>query len=279
MNGIIRVFPRRTSYTPVDDYAFIGLPPMNLPAHREVRVSCVFTWDKALAEELAYQWEGRTDKPVTLGGPAFGSPAGEHTPGLYIKPNIIFTTRGCNNGCGWCSVPRVEGRLWELPVVAGNVIQDNNFLQASRRHKEKVFAMLRTQRGICFRGGLEAGLVDDHFIDGIRDLRIAELWLACDTNAALPVFKRAVAKLSKAGYNREKIRCYVLVGDDMAANETRLLEVYHAGAMPFAQLYQPFENEKLAYSDEWKAFHRLWSRPAIIRARVRQLTQSGDSHT
>ncbi len=27
MNGIIRVFPRRTSYTPDGSYAFVGLPP------------------------------------------------------------------------------------------------------------------------------------------------------------------------------------------------------------------------------------------------------------
>lgn len=25
---IIRVFPKRTSYTPIDDYVFIGMPPL-----------------------------------------------------------------------------------------------------------------------------------------------------------------------------------------------------------------------------------------------------------
>ena len=279
MNGIIRVFPRRTSYTPDDGYALIGMPPMVLPEHREVHVSCVFSWDKAYAEDLAYQWEGRTNKPVKLGGPAFGSLVDEFEQGMYLKPNIVFTTRGCNNNCPWCAVPKTEGRLRELPLTLGNVIQDNNFLQAGRIHKDKVFNMLRTQRQICFKGGLESNLINDHFVAAVTSLKIAELWLACDTDAAIPAFKRACAMLVKAGFSRNKIRCYVLIGDDMDKNEARLREVYHAGAMPFAQLYQPFSDEKLAYSDEWRKFHRMWSRPAAIRAHVEKGTHFQDFNT
>ena len=130
---IIRVFPRKTSYTPDDEYAFVGMPPIFLPEHDEVHVSCTFTWDKAYAEELAFQWEGRTNKPVRLGGPAYNSPAEDFIPGMYIKRNIIFTTRGCNNNCPWCCVPKLEGKLQELPVVPGNWIQDNNFLHKNIR--------------------------------------------------------------------------------------------------------------------------------------------------
>lgn len=111
MNGIIRVFPNRNSYTPTDGYAFYGMPPIKamIPEHNEVHISCAFTWDKGLCEELAFQWEGATNRPVKLGGPAFGSPAEDFKPGMYIKPNIAFTTRGCNNNCPWCCVPKLEG--------------------------------------------------------------------------------------------------------------------------------------------------------------------------
>jgi len=281
MNGIIRVFPTRTSYTPADEYTFIGMPPslLPIPEHREVHISCIFSWDRKYAEDLAYQWECRTNKPVKIGGPAFGSYAEDFTQGMYIKPNIVFTTRGCNNNCPWCIVPSIEGKLRELPVVAGNIIQDNNFLQSSRANKDKVFDMLKTQRQICFKGGLEAGLVDGHFVDAVSGLRIDELWLACDTDGALPAFKRACAKLTKAGFNREKIKCYVLIGDDMDKNEARLQEVYHAGAMPFAQLYQPYKDEKLKYSDDWERFRRMWSRPAATRAHVEKGTHYRDFQT
>jgi hypothetical protein len=275
MNGIIRVFPRRhKQYTPTDNYAFIGLPPLPelIPEHKEIHVSCTFTWDKSECEELAYQWEGQTNKPVKLGGPAFGSPADDFIQGMYIKPNIIFTTRGCNNQCTHCGVPNLEGRLKELPICQGNIIQDNNFLQASRKHKDKVFEMLKTQRGVCFKGGLQSDLIDDYFINGITSLRISELWLACDTDEALPAFKQATAKLIKAGFNREKIKCYALIGDDMNKNESRLQEIYHAGAMPFAMLYRDFTDTKIIYSKDWELFARQWQRPASIIAHMEKGT-------
>lgn len=279
---ILRVFPRRTSYTPDDDLAFVGMPPLPsfIPEHDEIHVSCTFTWDKKQCEELAFQWEGQTNKPVKLGGPAYGSEAYDFIQGLYIKQNIIFTTRGCNNHCPWCCVPKLEGSLRELLVCQGNVIQDNNFLQASRAHKEKVFDMLRTQYGVCFRGGLEADLVDDHFVDNITSLRIKELWLACDTDARLPEFKKACEKLRRAGFSRDKIHCYVLsYGKNMDSDEARARSVYEAGAMPFMQLYRDFSDKKTEYSKEWNAFARMWQRPAAIRAHMEKGTDFRNFNT
>ena len=270
---ILRVFPKQTSYTPTDDLAFVGPPPMAafIPEHDEVHVSCTFTWDMDECEDLAYQWEGATRAPVKLGGPAYHSQTDGFTPGLYVKKGIIFTSRGCNNNCPWCGVRQIEGKLRELPVVEGNVIQDNNFLQCSRQHKDKVFDMLRSQRGICFRGGLETDLIDDHFVSNITSLRIAELWLACDTDAQLPRFKTACKKLTDAGFNRNQIKCYSLIGHDMEAEEQRNREIYRAGAMPFSQLERDFSRKKTEYSAEWKAFERTWQRPAATVAHMRQI--------
>lgn len=272
MKRIVRVFCRRTSYTPDDEMAFVGPPPrLFVPEHDEIHISCTFTWDKPLAEDLAYQWEGVTNKPVKLGGPAYESPAEEFIPGMYVKKGITFTSRGCNNACPWCMVHRVEGPLREIPITPGNIIQDNNFLQCSRAHKSKVFDMLRTQRGICFRGGLETDLVDDHFVDACRGLRIAELWLACDTDAQLPRFRKACEKLVNAGFTRHQIKCYSLIGHDMEAEEQRNREIFRCGAMPFSQLERDFSEEKTEYSKEWRAFERTWQRPAATVAHMREV--------
>ena len=281
LNGIIRVFPERNSYTPEDEYTFYGNPPLDIfiPEHKEIHVSCTFTWDKKRCEDLAYQWEGRTNKPVKLGGVAYQSESKDFVQGMYMKSNIIFTTRGCNNNCPWCIVPKFEGSLKELPILQGNIIQDNNFLQASKAHKNKVFDMLRTQKTICFKGGLEAELIDDHFIDGISSLKISELWLACDTDSALPKFKKAVEKLKKVGFNRNKINAYALIGDDMDKNEARLQEIYNAGAMPRAQLYRDFSDTKTEYSKEWKSFERMWQRPAATKAHMERGTDFRDFST
>jgi len=268
---IIRVFPQRTSYTPDDDYVFIGEPPgMFIPEHDEIHISCTFTWDIPYCEHLKYQWEPYTEKPVRVGGVAYGSPCDTFTAGLYVKQGITFTSRGCNNLCRWCAVPNKEGRIKELPIVAGNIIQDNNFLQTSKEHKEKVFEMLKSQKGICFKGGLQANLVDDHFINGISELSIKELWLACDTDSSFTAFEKACKKLIDAGYTRNHIRCYALIGQEENINqaEDRLMAIYEVGALPFSQLFQPIVGERIKYNDEWKAFNRKWSRPAIYKSEM-----------
>ena len=271
--NILRVFVRRTSYTPTDKMVRIGSPgiwDMDIECD-EVHISVPFTWDMDEAEVLADEWEAVTRKPVKIGGPAYHSPAEDFTPGLYVRKGIIFTSRGCNNNCPWCGVRQMEGTLRELPICEGNIIQDNNFLQCSRKHKDKVFDMLRSQHGICFRGGLETNLIDDHFIDGISNLRIKELWLACDTDAALPAFKRACEKLTRAGFSRDKIRCYSLIGHDMEKEEARNREIWNAGAMPFSQLELDFTRQKKEYSKDWRAFQRLWQRPAAMRAHMKEV--------
>lgn len=264
---ILRVFLKRTPYTPKDNMVLIGMPPVDelIPEHDEVHITCIFTWDKEKCLSLQNEWQARTDKPVKVGGPAFGSKARSFRQGMYIKQNIIFTSRGCNNNCPWCRVRQLEGKLNELPIVPGNWIQDNNFLQCSRRHKDKVFEMLKTQSGVHFMGGLEADLIDDHFLEAVRGLKIRKMFLACDTDAAIPAMERAVKKLRSAGFSQDHIHCYALIGDDMSANEERLRRIYHAGAMPRAQLYRPYEDTKKRYPPEWNAFGRVWSRPCMTK--------------
>lgn len=290
MNDILRIFPnKRNQYTPDDDLVYCANHKLDVPfdllamcrkEYKEVHISCTFTWDKAFCEELAYQIEPFTKgRPIKLGGVAYGSPSEDFVQGMYIKHNIIFTSRGCNNACPWCIVTKLEGGLKELPICQGNIIQDNNFLQTSRQHKDKVFNMLKTQKTICFKGGLEPDLIDSHFIDNITNLRISELWLACDTDGTIPIFKKACEKLVKAGFNNNKIKCYALIGDNMEQNEARLREIYNAGAMPFAQLYRDFSEIKTEYSKDWNAFARMWQRPAATSAHMKKGTSYKDFST
>ena len=50
---IIRVFPRKTSMTPIDELVRINETPDLLDEADEVHVSCLFSYEKSRAEELA----------------------------------------------------------------------------------------------------------------------------------------------------------------------------------------------------------------------------------
>lgn len=269
MARIVRVFPRRTSMTPRDDYAFVGDPPLFLPPGNEVHVDCTFTWDMAEASRLFRAW-AKHYPVVKLGGPVYsgmpGLSPGEFVPGLYVRKGVTFTSRGCNNRCPWCLVRQP---LFEIKIHPGNNILDNNLLQCSKEHIANVFDMLRSQHGISLSGGLDARELNDSIADDLRSLRIKQLFFACDTKEAIKPLERAKRKLD--GFTRNQLRCYVLLAfnnETISQAQERLEAVYELGFMPFAQLYQP-PDRYIKYSREWRSLARTWSRPAATKAFMR----------
>lgn len=271
-NRILRVFIRKTSQTPVDDYVRIGMPDLFMPKDVDkVHISTIFSWDKEEAIRLQKNYLQYYPK-VIVGGPAFanGSYNSKFISGKYVKKGITITTRGCNFSCPWCLVPKYEGRFREINIESGNIIQDNNILLASRDHLRKVFDMLKTQKGIRFVGGLDKRLLLDWHIEELRSLKIKELWLSFDSWNNEISFMRVMERLKKAGFSRNQIRCYVLVGfnEPIQKGENRLKFVYEFGALPYIQVYQPISGVKRfagETSREDNLFVRRWSRPAIIK--------------
>jgi len=259
---IARIFPTKTSMSPNDPDVYFDNPFLYTPNYDEVHISVTFTWDIPRARELAINWE--TKGKVKIGGCAFDDPGQEFIPGLYLKKGVVITSRGCPNHCSFCFVPKREGKIREIEVKEGNIIQDNNLLACSDRHINLVFDMLKNQKAIEFKGGLEKQRVTDKIAKRLSGLRIKELWLACDQANSLKPLEKAIKILNKNGFNQNKIHCFVLIGNDMIENQNRLREVYRLGAMPFAQLLRNENNQ--SYTKEWKQFARKWSRPAIIRS-------------
>jgi len=262
---VIRVFPRRNKWTPTDDLAFVGFPPMFLPEPQPVRISCVFTWDIPLAERLYMAWAQVFDD-VQLGGPAYGDQGGEFIPGRFIKDGVTITSRGCIRRCPWCFVPGREGWIREIAIKPGHIIQDNNLLACSKPHQEKVFEMLRCQKkAAVFSGGIDTRLLTKWHRELFDSIRINELWFACDSAAQLPQLEHAADIL--AGISPRKRRCYTMIGfggESIFDAEKRLERVFDLGFFPFCQLYQNAERKE--YTREWKMLQRKWSRPAAYVA-------------
>jgi len=266
---MIRVFPRRTKWTPDDDLAFIGDPGLFLPENQPVRISCSFTWDIPEIERLYRAWSAYYDD-VEIGGPAFGDPGAEFEPGVFLKKGITITSRGCPKECPWCFVHPREGDIRELVIKDGWILQDNNILACSFEHVQAVFKMLARQPvPITFHGGLDAEFLTERHVPLFDMIRFRELWFACDHLGA-------VSHLEKAGelfshLHRNKKRCYVLVGfegEKLHHAERRLEKVWDLGFLPFAMPYQG--DEKTVYDDDWKRLIKTFSRPAATKAHMKR---------
>jgi hypothetical protein len=264
---IARVFPRRTSATPADELAFVGDPPLFLPTVDEVHISCAFTWDRPEAERLARAWTNHGCK-VRLGGPAYGTPAGEFTPGMYVKTGMTITSRGCVRHCPFCLVPQREGNLRLLEIKPGWDILDNNLLACPRRHIEAVLNMLEGQpRAARFTGGIDARLCRPWFAKRLGRMCPQILYTAYDLLGARPHVERTIKMLRGEGLTQRQVGCYVLVGyaaDTVDQAEARLQWVFQAGGMPFAMFYRPPDEARRAVPPSWGSFVRRWNRPACI---------------
>src|ERR1051326_5965905 len=114
---MLRVFARKTHWTPTDELAFYGPPPLlNRPDAQPVSVSVTFTWDIQRGEQLARQWSAHYSD-VSIGGPAYARPGKyplDFTPGMFLKDGCTITSRGCPKACGYCGVSVTEGPLQEI---------------------------------------------------------------------------------------------------------------------------------------------------------------------
>lgn len=270
---IARVFPRKTSMTPTDSLAYINCPPplIGIPEIDEVHVSVAFSWDMERAEQLAEAWRV-VGVPVTMGGPAFNQPGGAFIPGMYVKEGMVITSRGCPNHCWFCAVPKREGGLRELYIHDGYNVLDDNILACSDQHVSMVFNMLaRQEHKPIFTGGLEAKILRYWHAVELRKLHPQRMYFAYDTADDYEPLVDAGRMLREVGFTfaSHVLCCYVLIGhpnDTMEKAEKRLRDTVKAGFMPYAMLYK---NEKGDADDQWRTFQRLWVRPQIVAARIK----------
>jgi len=275
---LIRVFPRKTRATPTDALAYFGAPDMFAEAD-EVHVSVTFTYDKAIAEQLAEQW--KYVAPVKIGGVAYGDTSLEFVPGRYIKPGYTITSRGCPRRCWFCSVPKKWPTVNHLPIYDGWNVLDDNLLACKRDHVEAVFDMLRRQKlptngRIEFSGGLEALSLEDYQVDLLASLKPRpNCFFAYDPGDAFETLESAARRMIAAGFTAKshRLRTFVLIGypkDTLDLANARLQQMISIGFTPFAMLWKPetASQEKYRPGPEWRRFQRSWARPAMIHAQA-----------
>lgn len=261
---ILRIFPRKTKGTPLDKDVIINRSPGFFDEADEIHISVAFTWDLSLADRLYKEWKHVAT--TKIGGCAFNEPQYDFVSGMYLKEGYTITSRGCNNRCWFCSVWKRQPNVIELPIVDGNIIQDDNLLACSDQHIKDVFKMLSKQKKpAVFSGGIEAKLLKPWHIDLFSSIRLKSLFCAYDTPDDLDPLIEAGKLLSKANitFENRKAVCYVLIGypkDTFEKAEKRIEQVFKAGFFPFAMLWR---NDKGSTVKEWRQFQRQWANPII----------------
>lgn len=279
MQRIARVFPRVTKATPQDELCFFDeYPPLlAFPEVDEIHVSVTYTYDMPKAEQMAENYK-QVGVSVKIDGPAYGKPAGEFIPGMYLKHGYTITSRGCPNRCWFCEVPNRQGTHLELDIKDGWNILDDNLLAASEDHIRKVFEMLKRQpQKPEFTGGLEAKLLKTWHVDLLREVKTKRMYFAYDTPDDYEPLVEAGKLLQDGGFkmSSHKAGAYVLIGykgDTFEKAEERLKDTLRAGFVPYAMLYKDKDGNE---DKTWRQFQRLWLRPTIVYMRNKDLFKVG----
>jgi hypothetical protein len=223
---------------------------------RTLNISVPFTWNlPQLRRELQQrilEWDR-----VVVGGPAVELmptyfehmpwvSVGKESPGVLqrINPFATKTTRGCNRSCPFCAVPRIEGRLQELPDWPDlPILIDNNFLAASEAHIERAVTRLSEWGYADFNQGVDARKLTPDLARQLARIKSPIIRLALDNIAYCDAWQAAVDNLLSAGVRKRCIRSLVLIGFDSDPQEawSRCRYIESKGIKPAPMWYHALD--------------------------------------
>ena len=216
-------------------------------------LSIPFTWLLPEARNIASKHSGT----VRCGGPAvsllpdflpkkwIATESLPYSPLTFHNPLATFTSRGCDNSCGFCAVPKIEGKLVELkdwPIRP--IICDNNLLGTSKKHFDSVIDKLKSLPFVDFNQGLEADLFTVEKARKISELKQPMIRFAFDHISEESNVVDAITLAKSVGL--KNIGCYVLVGfnDTPEDAKYRLDLLIEKGVRPNPMRFQPLDSLK-----------------------------------
>lgn len=259
----------------------------------EIKVTSLFTWAwRPVWEAVAFYRALFPRAKISLGGiyasltpdHAKGCGADEIVTGLVSEAedllpdytlvpewhanaaaSILFSHRGCVRTCGFCAVPKLEGKPFQArPTTRIKhlvhqdhkrvILWDNNILGES--HWREVFAeLMELNVEADFNQGLDARFVTEEVAHAIKDLDLPTIRLAYDFTALRKSIKQAITLLRRAKLGRRfrHICCYVLYNYKDTPEDLfeRVRDLLAWGVAAYPMRYQPLSGDYAFEKDSY----------------------------
>lgn len=244
----------------------------------KIYASSIFEFSKPHLDTFKRNWP-----EAIIGGTGSGrwvtveDEIGEHNGIDYsIYPDyrfsLGFTQRGCRLACGFCVVPKKEGR----PMVEASIAEiwrgqghpkkicllDNDFFgQPKEAWRARIAELVDGDFRVCFNQGLNVRLLDDESCTALATLQYRDdqfqrrrLYTAWDNLRDEEIFFRGVDMLEKAGIPPKHLMAYMLVGYDPEETWERIWHRFNRmvarGILPYPMVYDR-QRKDLRHFQRW----------------------------
>jgi hypothetical protein len=242
-------------------------PTMFEPSYDMVYASTIFEWSKPTVARLRDAFPDALVGGTGTGGDwrTVEEHIGEEVYENYdysIYPDyhfsLGFTQRGCRLKCGFCVVPKKEGRprstnsildIWREGTPRCVVLLDNDFFgQPDGEWRDRLGEIREGGFKVNFNQGINIRMITDVAAEAIAsvkyygsDFKARRVYTAWDNLGQEKVFFKGFQRLVDAGVSPKHIMVYMLIG--YAPNETMEDVLYRfellkeAGCLPYPMVY------------------------------------------
>lgn len=241
-------------------------PDMFEPSYDQVYGSALFAWSRPIAQRLKDAFPD-----AVVGGTGTGEwttveeVIGEREYEHYdysIYPDypysIGFTQRGCRLNCGFCVVPKKEGKpvsvntisnIWRPETPRCVVLLDNDFFgQPEAQWQNRIGEIQEGGFKVNFNQGINIRMITPESaaaISGVKyynaNFTSRRLYTAWDNLGQEKVFFKGLELLKEAGIKPAHLMVYMLIGyrpgETMAEILYRYEALVKAGVLPFPMVY------------------------------------------
>ncbi len=252
-------------------------PTLFEPRYDVVYGSAIFSWTKPVVDrlQLAYQDAivgGTGTDSIVAAEEIIGGEYEFYDYSIYpeYRYSLGFTQRGCRLKCGFCVVPKKEGKprsvntiwdIWREGTPRAVLLLDNDFFgQEAWRHR--IEELRDGEFRVSWSQGINIRMITDETAAAIASVEYRDdnferrrLYTAWDNLGDEKRFFVGLQRLNEAGVPSRQVMVYMLVGYKPGETIEEVLYRFNrlrdAGCMPYPMVYERWRQPELRRFARW----------------------------